>query len=130
MQTAWTEIRVPDRPVTDFRQYFKVSSVWTRVFLDCASDRSYISKALADKLGLKPMDKEMLRITKLRQLERAESFESPIVELEVRLKDNSYLTVFANVISPVIGRIRRYPVASVKWGSLFPTHKALADTIP
>ncbi len=72
----------------------------------------------------------MLRITKLRQQGRAESFESPIVELEILLKDHSYLTNFASVISPVIGRIRRYPVDSEKWGSFFPDRKTLADTIP
>ncbi len=113
-----------------FREYFKVSSVTTSVHLDCASDRSYVSKALAEKLGLKPVDVEMLRNTKLSQQERAESFESPIVELEVLLKDNSFLTIYASVISPVIGRIRRYPIDSGKWGSFFPDHNTLADWIP
>ncbi len=90
MQTAWT--------IIVRRSGFYVSSVSTRVLLDCASDRSYISKALADKLGAKPVDVEMLRITILRQQERAESFESPIVELEILLKDNSFLTIYASVI--------------------------------
>ncbi len=44
------------------------------------------------------------------------------------LKDNSFLTIYASVISPVIGRIRRYPFDSVV--GFFPDHNTLADWIP
>ncbi len=37
----------------------------------------------------------------------------------------------ANVLSPVVGHIRRYPVDMKKWGSYFPKgKKTLADTMP
>ncbi len=121
MQTTWTAIRRPG---------FYVSSVSTTVPLDFASDRSYISKALADKLGAEPVDVEMLRIMKLRQQDRAESFESSVIELETLLRDDSFLMIYASVISPVIGRIRRYPVDMGKWGSFFPKKITLADWIP
>ncbi len=121
MQTAWTIVRRPG---------FYVSSVSTRVILYCASDRSYISKALVDKLGAKPVDVETLRITKLRQQDRAESLESPVVELAILPKDNSFLTIYASVISPVIGRIRRYPVDLGKWGSFSPHENTLTYWIP
>ncbi|MCP3668542.1 MAG: hypothetical protein GY696_39685, partial [Gammaproteobacteria bacterium] len=98
--------------------------------MDCASDRSYISRELADKLGVKPLDVEMLSITKLHQQNRAMTFESPVVELEIKLKDDSYMKIVASVISPVVGRIRRFPVDMEKWGSFFPQGNTMADSIP
>ncbi len=112
MQTAWTTIREPG---------IDPNSRTTRVILDCASDRSYISSELAGKLGVKPSTVEMLSITKLHQQDKAMTFEFPIVELEIKLKDNSYLKIVASLICPVVGRIRSFPFG--KMGLLLPSKK-------
>ncbi len=121
MQTAWTTVREPG---------IDPNSRTTRVILDCASDRSYISSELAGKLGVKPLTMEMLSIETLHQKNRAMTFESPVVEFEIKLKDDSYLKIVASVISPVVGRIRRFPVDMEKWGSFFPHDNTMADSIP
>ncbi|MCP3668660.1 MAG: hypothetical protein GY696_40295, partial [Gammaproteobacteria bacterium] len=122
LQTAWTQVRNPG----DDRK-----SVMLRVILDNGSDRSYISKEMVAKLKAEPVAKDILSIHKLNQKKRPEDTESPVVAIELKLRNNSYLKIFANVLSPVVGHIRRYPVDMKKWGSFFPTdEKELADTVP
>ncbi len=125
-QTAWTIVRKPG---------FVAGSQTTRMILDCASDRSYISTEMADKLGLEPLSTEMLSIQKVHQQSKALNFESPIVELEIKLKDDTYMKIYASVINPVVGRFRRFPVDMKKWGSFFPQgtnlrEKELSDALP
>ncbi len=98
--------------------------------MDNGSDRSYISKEMVAKLKAEEVDMDILSIHKLNQKKRPEDTKSPVVAVEVKLKDNSFLKIFANVLSPVVGHIRRYPVDMEKWGSFFPPKNTLADTIP
>ncbi|MCP3664513.1 MAG: hypothetical protein GY696_18825 [Gammaproteobacteria bacterium] len=123
MQTAWTAVRNPGNPDDK-------DSITLRVILDNGSDRSYISKEMVAKLKAEPVARDILSIHKLNQKKRPEDTESPVVAVELKLKDNSYLKIFANVLSPVVGHIRRYPVDMKKWGSFFPPKHTLADSIP
>ncbi len=68
-----------------------------RTILDCASDRSYTSTEMADKLGLEPMSTEMLSIQKVHQRSKALGFESPMVEMEIKLKDDTYMKIYDSV---------------------------------
>ncbi len=120
-QTAWTLVRKPG---------IDAGCQTMRMILDSASDRSYISTEMADKLGLEPLSTEMLSIQKVHQQSKALGFESPIVELEIKLRDDSYMKIYASVINPVVGKFRRFPVDKEKWGSFFPEGKYLSDTLP
>ncbi|MCP3663239.1 MAG: hypothetical protein GY696_12215, partial [Gammaproteobacteria bacterium] len=88
-QTAWTSVRKPGN-----------DAGWAcqtgRTILDNASDRSYISTEMADKLGLEPLSTEMLSIQKVHQQSKALGFESPIVEMEIKLMDGTYMKIYAS----------------------------------
>ncbi len=54
---------------------------------------------MADKLGLEPLSTDMLSIQKVHQRNEALSFESPVMEMEIKLRDETYMKIFASVIT-------------------------------
>ncbi len=95
LQTAVADLK---NPKTD-------TTVSTRIILDNGSDRTYISKEMVEKLKVEPIDLDVLSIHKLNQKKHPEDIESPVVAVELMLKNHSSLRIFANVLSPVVGHI-------------------------
>ena len=97
------------------------------MFLDCGSQRTYISQQLVDKLQLEPYKTEKLSVN-LFGSRRAKIITTPVVKLHVKLKNDSFTIVHANVVRQITGSVRRQTV-NVKE---LKNHKEikLADTLP
>ena len=93
MQTAQVDWVNPKNPESKYE---------TRLLLDSGSQRSYISKELADKMNLKSSHKSFLTIftfgtTKLKTIE------TPIVDSGIILKNCFMIHIKANVAPHVTG---------------------------
>ena len=121
LQTATTLVRKPGFPSRQQE---------TRLIIDGGSDRSYISGQLVHSLQLKPLATEYLAIHKLRQNKRPGTIISPIVELDICLRNRKTLRIRANVLSPVVCKVPRSPLDLHKWGKFLPPLHELADVLP
>ncbi len=72
-----------------------------------------------------PIDKNILAINKLRQMTKAENVESPVVELEIRFSDGTFFKLLANVISPVVSNVARFPVNQEQFEICFGRHGSI-----
>ena len=121
LQTATTVVKNPVAPSNKSQ---------VRLIIDGGSDRTYISKSVANSLACKPIKTDFLAIHKLHQHKKPDVIESPVVEVEIQLKDKSFLKIQANVISPIVCRVPRYPLNLSKWGKFLPPMAELADDLP
>ena len=87
IQTAKTTVKSTTKDV----------SAEVRMFLDCGSQRTYISQQLVDKLQLEPYKTEKLSINTFGS-GRAKIITTTVVKLEVKLINGSFTIIHANVV--------------------------------
>ena len=80
-----------------------------RLLLDCGSQRSYITQYLARKLKLKEIGMNHLSIYTFGTT-KAKNIETPVVEVGLMLKSGFTLSIQANVVPEVTGKIERHPI--------------------
>ena len=68
-----------------------------RLLLDCGSQRTYISKYMADKLRLKEVGKDFLVVYTF-GTSKPDNIETPVVEIGLRLNSGFIMRMKANVI--------------------------------
>ncbi|CAF1104794.1 unnamed protein product [Didymodactylos carnosus] len=103
------------------------NSISARLILDCGSQRSYISEALVNKLGLKTISKETLSVFTFGATQPTK-METSMVELKIKLLDGRFFNLSANVVPKIRGNIQQSPVDIKKFGILY-EQLPLADSI-
>ena len=78
----------------------------SRLLLDCGSQRTYITKYLAEKLKLKEVGKSCLVVYTF-GTNKPENIETPVVELGLRLNSGFTMHLKANVVPVITGKIQR-----------------------
>ena len=104
IQTAKTTVKNATKDV----------SAEVRMFLDCASQRTYISQQLVDKLQLEPYKTEKLSVNTFGS-GRAKIITIPIAKLQVMLKNGSFSIILANVVPQITGSVQRQTLMSKNW---------------
>ena len=99
-----------------------------RVLMDSGSQRTYISKDIADKLKLIPIDKKFLTIYTFGTT-KPRSIETPVVEVNMLLKSGFTMKIKANVVPNITGTIERKPIDSKLIKEKLKSYE-LADTLP
>ena len=84
-----------------------------RLLLDCGSQRTYISKYMADKLRLKEVRKDFL-VAYTFGTSKPDNIETPVVEIGLRLNSGFIMRMKANVVPIITGRIQRARVKHAK----------------
>ena len=97
------------------------------MFLDCGSQRTYISQQLVDKRQLEPYKTEKLSVNMFGS-GGAKIITTPVVKLHVKLKNDSFTIAHANVVRQISGSVRRQTF-NVKELKNYKEIK-LADTLP
>ena len=87
----------------------KDASAEVRMFLDCGSQRTYISQQLVYKLQLEPYKTEKFSVNTFGS-GRAKIIATSIVKLQVKLKNGSFRIVHTNVVPQIICSVRRQAV--------------------
>ncbi len=121
MQTALTEIKNPKNS----------DSQKTRLLLDCGSQRTYITESLANKLGLKHEQEQEIRLSTFGS-EKSKVIKTASTSVSVKMNNDQYMNVTANIVPVISGSIVRRPVDVSSLGNLEHLVKSveLADTIP
>ena len=112
---------------TTVKKTTKDISAEVRMFLDCGSQRTYISQQLVDKLQLEPYKTEKLSVNTFGS-GRAKIITTPVVKLQVKLKNGSFTIIHANVVPQITGSVRRQTI-NVKELKNYKGIE-LADTVP
>ena len=99
----------------------------SRLLLDCGSQRTYISKFMAEKLKLKEIGKNFLIVHTFGK-NKPENIETNVVELGIKLKSGFTMNVKANIVPNITGKIQRRPVQKILQEELGKFQ--LADSIP
>ncbi|XP_052760015.1 uncharacterized protein LOC128202884 [Mya arenaria] len=122
MQIATTEVK-KDLTNTDY--------VKTRLLLDCGSQRTYITKSLADKLGLKPKKTEELKVVTFGST-HSKNIKTELTTLYLKLKNGQYIEIKANIVPVISGNIQRKTLNIKAMSDLdhLVNSVELADTIP
>ena len=120
LQTATVTVQTIDGQVT----------VNTRVLLDSASQRTFMTSHLAQKLHLPLEHKEVLSVSTF-GAQRAIDMNTYIVQFKVRLKDGSHMTLCANVLKQITGSIQRSPLVQkdLEFLKTIPAER-MADCLP
>ncbi|XP_070550260.1 uncharacterized protein [Ptychodera flava] len=121
MQTATTRIQNPTSSLADT----------VRILLDSGSHRSYITEKLAKKLKLKFGKVEEIYLVTF-GTEKTKVIKAPVTTLNITLKDNTEMTISANVVPKITGTIQRMPIdpeICQHWETLW-KDIPLADSLP
>jgi len=104
--------------------------VRARVLLDSASQRTFMTNQLAQRLKLSIKHKECLSVSTF-GASKATNIDTYVVNFKVYTNDGSDLTLSANVLKQITGSIQRNPLLQkdLEFLKLFPSNK-LADAIP
>ena len=100
MQAAQVDLVNPKNPESKYK---------TRLLLESESQRSYISRELADKMNLKSSPKSFLTIYTFGTT-KPKTIETPIVGIGIILKNGFMIHIKANVVPHVTGSIERKPI--------------------
>ena len=129
MQTATTEVK---HPTTG-------NAMTTRILLDCGSQRTYISRSLANKLGLKPEKEEELKIVTFGS-SQSKVIKTHLTTVCLKLKNGEFMKIKASIVPVISGNIQRktldissmseldYLVKSIDLADILPS-KAESTTI-
>ena len=99
LQTATVSLQTLDSRVT----------VQARVLLDNASQCSFMTSQLAQKLGLASERKEVLSVSTF-GAHKATDIDTCVVCFKIKLKDGSFMMLYANVLKQITGSIQRNPL--------------------
>ena len=99
----------------------------SRLLLDCGSQRTYISKYIAEKLQLKEIGKIFLVVHTFGK-SKPENIETQIVEIGIRLQSGFTMQLKASVVPNITEKMERQPVKNEIREKL--RRFELADTIP
>ncbi|XP_052771144.1 uncharacterized protein LOC128210829 [Mya arenaria] len=102
-----------------------------RLILDSGSHRTYITRSLADRLGLKERKEEEIRLVTFGS-EKSKVIKTHSTTLKVKLKSGMLMTMSANIVQNISGAIQRNPVNKTQLENLaeLTRNLNLADTIP
>ena len=100
------------------------------VLLDSASQRTFMTEQLANRLKLRSEGTELLSVSTF-GAGRAASMDTYVVQFQVKLKDGSYMKMYANVLKQITGGIRRGRLdqKDLEFLQMLPEEK-LADFVP
>ena len=121
MQTASVMVRNVDES----------SSSTIRLILDSGSQRTYITKGLADELKLKLSEPEEFLVVTF-GVNKPKNILCQSSELQLVLKDKSIMTLEVKVVPSITGKITRFPLEPEDMEFLKQEgwEKNLADTLP
>ena len=108
------------------------SSIKARVLLDSASQRTFMTSQLAQRLNLALEDKEILSISTFGAQKATDIIiHTYVVCFKAKLKDGTFMTISANVLSHITGSIQRGPSVQkdLEFLESIPSEK-LADCLP
>ena len=100
----------------------------TRLLLDSGSQRSYISRELADKMELKPSRKNYLTLYTFGST-NPKRIETSVVDIGIIQKSGFIINIKANVVPHVTGSIERKPIETVSIRKKIEGYD-LADSLP
>lgn len=121
MQTATTKVRKPGEQHGED----------IRVLLDSGSQRTYITETMAKKLQLTIGEKQTIQLVTFGS-EKPQTIQTPTTQVQMRLVDDSYITITANIVPKICGQIFRRPISATTqghWQHLTST-LTLADSLP
>ena len=101
-----------------------------RILLDSASQRTFMTNQLAQKLKLPLLQREHLSVSTF-GAQKATNIDTHVVSFNVQIKDGSYMMLSANVLKHITGVIQRNPLSEkdLEFLKLIPSSE-LADSIP
>ena len=101
-----------------------------RVLLDSASQRTFMTNKLAQRLRLPSEHKEYLSVSTFGAV-KSTNIETYVVNFKVKIKDGSYLLLSANVLKQITDGIQRSPLLQkdIEFLRFIPQNE-LADQIP
>ena len=99
-----------------------------RILLDSASQRTFMTNQLAQKLKLPLLQREAVSTF---GAQKATNIDTHVVSFNVQIKDGSYMMLSANVLKHITGVIQRNPLSEkdLEFLKLIPSSE-LADSIP
>jgi len=116
--------------IVPFQTFDEQTTIKARVLLDSASQRTFMTTKLAQKLKLQSEHKEYLSVSTF-GAERAKGVDTYVVTFKVKVKDGSFMTLSANVLQQITGYIQRGPLLQkdLEFLRLIPQDQ-LADSTP
>ena len=96
MQTAKCEVKNPLKPISDT----------VRILLDSGSQRTYVTERLAEQLQLKKEKEEEIKLVTFGS-ESAKTIKTTQTKLNIKLKNETYLEVSANIVPVISGSVQR-----------------------
>ncbi|XP_056016952.1 uncharacterized protein LOC125656535 [Ostrea edulis] len=121
MQTAHTEV---SNPVTNKKEA-------VRILMDSGSQRTYITEDLAKRLNFRMGQTEEISLITF-GADKLKRVKTPQVILKMKLKEEEFMTINANVVPKITGTILRRPIPQIAREKLFSLcrHLQMSDTIP
>jgi len=116
--------------IVPIQTFDKQTTIKALVLLDSASQRTFITTKLAQKLKLQLEHKEYLSVSTFRA-KRAKGVDTYVVTFKVKVNDGSFMTLSANVLQQITGYIQRGPLLQkdLEFLRLIPQDQ-LADSTP
>lgn len=103
------------------------NSATAQLLFDSGSQRSFITEEMVRKLKLEPRSMDKLFIATFSSSE-SKKFESPLVDLRIKLIDGTFLDMSANMVKTVVNGVKRMPLVELKTSLC--NNLVFADTIP
>lgn len=121
MQTTTVEVKTP----------MGERSVKTRLLLDSGSQRTYVSKSLAEQLGLKTEKSEEIKIVTFGN-NKPKVVKTYSTTLSLKLNDGKFMNISANIVPVISGDLQRKKIDMSSADNLKHLLKSLdlADSIP
>ena len=106
------------------------SSIKARVLLDSASQCTFMTSQLAHRLNLSLEHKEILSVSTF-GAQKATDIHTHVVCFKAKMKDGTFMTISANVLSQITGSIQRSPLVQkdLEFLESIPAEK-MADCLP
>ena len=77
--------------------------------LRLGSHRTYVTKALVDRLGLEMENEQEINVVTFGS-SKSKAIKTKTTSLSIKLKNGDYMSILANVVPTISGRIQRSPI--------------------